>query len=148
MSENMDMKIKFSVGAREVILSVMLVLMIYFAVNNPVYGWFNFLMSTAIVVGAGSMILLVYESSKGNVFELPKIDWKDALWNVLMICLTIGLFIIGMFVLLVGISSFMSVILKYDPFVYSWFITGIGFIAIVYAYILFNRIFRNDEEDG
>ena len=150
MSENMDMKIKFSVGAREVILSVMLVLMIYFAVNNPVYGWFNFLMSTAIVVGAGSMILLVYEASKGNLFEIPKaptIDWKKGLRNVLLFCLVIALAIVGLFAMLVGYSYMMALVFLQDIMMYSFLAILSGIMLLTGAYIVFGKIFGNEEEE-
>lgn len=74
-------EIEFSLDARVAVLAFMLILVGMIVLNNP-YNFVNAAVQTLIVLGAGTIILIVYEEAHGRKMD-THIDWKDILKMIL-----------------------------------------------------------------
>lgn len=106
MSEEKKTSIAFdftSLKLTAIIIAWAIMAMSYIVLTNPSYGWTTLFFDCAIIVGAATILIVVYEYSSGNKFGLPKPNFDYKVTTDII--LRVAIFLIGVFI---GSGAFMT----------------------------------------
>lgn len=86
-----------------IVITWAILMMTYIVLTIPSYGWTTIFFGCAIIVGATTILIVVYEYSSGNKFGLPRPNFDYKVTTDIIIRMAI--FLIGVFI---GSGTFLT----------------------------------------
>lgn len=137
----------FDLDIKKVIVGWTLLLVTYFALSLESYNWNTLLLQTAIVVGAGMLILVIYERAGGNIVELPTVNWKGLMQNIIGIIIIVASIVIGAATLILGFMWMYELFPYYElRVILTLILLGFGAAMLILAYQELKKLFGENEE--
>jgi hypothetical protein len=156
MSEEKKTSIVFdfiSLKLTAIITAWAIIMMTFIVLTIPSYGWTTIFFDCAIIVGAATILIIVYEYSSGNKFGLPKPNFNYKVTTDIII--RVALLLIGVFI---GSGAFLTgalllVFTSFDPtFVLTSLLSGgtlmVFGIALIYVGIAYIKPLLMQEDDS
>lgn len=143
--------VHFDIDIKKVIVGWTLILVAYFALSLEAYNWVTLLLQTAIVVGAGMLILVIYENASGNVMDLsnlPTVNWKGLMRAVVGLIIVIAAVTVGAATLILGFMWMYELFPYYElRVILTLILLGFGAAMLILAYQELKKLSGEDGGD-